>query len=171
MTTAPTIRDETASDQEAVFRVERAAFGREVEPGLVDELRANGHLTVSLVAEVDGAVVGHVAYSPVRFEPELPGVRAVLLGPLAVAPEHQRRGIGGALLRAGNARCAELGYDAVFLVGHVTYYPQFGFRPGRELGVHYLDDRDSYMGLELRAGALAGVEVQLVASEEFAPYE
>jgi putative acetyltransferase len=71
----------------------------------------------------------------------------------------------------GIARCRDLGFDAIFLLGHPAYYPRFGFVPGRELGVHYMDDRDAFMGLELREGALDRVEARLVLAEEFAPFE
>jgi putative acetyltransferase len=168
---APLIRTETASDIEAVFRVNEAAFGEAVEAELVDALRANGHLVLSLVAEVNGAIVGHIAYSPVSFEPPRPAVKAVLLGPVAVAPERQRQGIGGALIQEGSERLRSQGYNAVFLVGHPEYYPRFGFCPGREFNVHYLDDRDAFMALELSAGVLGGFDTRLLASEEFAPFE
>lgn len=138
---------------------------------LVDALRRNGNLTLSLVAELDGDVVAHVGFSPVGFDPQPPRLRAVQLSPLAVLPPHQGRGIGGALVIEGIARCRDLGFDAMFLLGHPSYYPRFGFRPAREFGVHYQDDRDASMGLELREGALAGIDARLVLSEEFAPFE
>jgi putative acetyltransferase len=167
VTAAPQIRLETASDKEAVFRVNRAAFPDEDVAGLVDELGSNGTLALSLVAESDGEVVGHIGFSPVTFDPLLPSVRAWQLSPLAVLPTHQRQGIGGALVQEGLSRCKELGVDAVFLLGHPAYYPRFGFRPARELGVHYLDDRDAFMGIELQNGALDGVDARLVLPQEF----
>jgi putative acetyltransferase len=178
MTLSPVIRLETASDTEAVFRVNKEAFHATARGGvrrrpeedvaaLVDELRANGNLTLSLVAEIDGEVAGHVGFSPVTFEPGAPGVMALQLSPLAVLPAWQRRGIGGALIREALARCHDLGVDAVFLLGHPGYYPRFGFRPARELGVHYQDDRDAFMGIELRPGALAGSDARLRLSPEF----
>jgi putative acetyltransferase len=89
------------------------------------------------------------------------------LSPLAVLPAWQRKGVGGALIRESLSRCTEIGIDAVFLLGHPEYYPRFGFRPGRELGVHYQDDRDAFMGIELRKGALAGIDAKLKLSPEF----
>jgi putative acetyltransferase len=171
MTTAPTIRLETASDKEAVFHVNQTAFPDEDVEGLVDELRGNGNLTLSLVAELDGEVVGYVGFSPVWLEPAPADVKALQLSPLGVLPQYQRRGIGGALVLAGVECCRPAGVDAVFLLGHPEYYPRFGFRPARELGVHYQDDRDAFMGIELRPGALRGVNAKLALSDEFRRFE
>jgi putative acetyltransferase len=165
------VRQETASDAEAVFRVEREAFGREVEARLVEALWAGGHVLLSLVAEVDGEIVGHIVFSPMTIEGEARSYAAVCLGPLAVAPEHQRQGIGGALIEAGLAELRSEGHGPVFLLGHPSYYPRFGFRPAREFDVHYQDDRDAFMALELQPGALDGVSGRVKFAPEFAPFE
>ncbi len=151
------IRHETASDREAVFRVEAQAFGRDAEARLADALRDAGKTLLSLVAEDDGEIVGHIVFSPMSIESGSASHAAVCLGPIAVAPPHQRRGIGGRLIEAGLAELRDAGHDAVFLLGHPTYYPRFGFRPAREFDVHYEDDRDAFMAIELRPGALDGV--------------
>jgi putative acetyltransferase len=164
------IRPETAADQEAVFRVETDAFAPEDVASLVDLLRAHGKLSLSLVAELDGAVVGHVSFSPVTFDPPREDLQALQLAPLAVLPAHQRQGIGGALVREGLARCRALGFEAIFLLGHPAYYPRFGFRPAREFGAHYEDDRDAFMAIELRPGALRDLNATLVLAEEFDAY-
>ena len=162
------VRQETASDAEAVFRVERAAFGEEDEARLVEALRAGGHVLLSLVADVDGEIVGHIVFSPMMIEAEA-GSRyeAVCLGPLAVAPSRQRQGIGGALVKAGLAELRLGGHGAVFLLGHPSYYPRFGFRPAREFDVHYQDDRDAFMAVELYPGALEGVSGRVRFAPEF----
>ena len=165
------IRREAASDIEAVFRVERDAFGREKDALLADALRDGGKVLLALVAVLDGEVVGHVVFSPMRIESEDAVHEAVALGPVAVTPSHQREGIGSRLIETGLEMLREAGYGAVFLLGHVSYYPRFGFRPAREFGVHYEDDRDSWMGLELRPGALAGVSGTAWFAEEFAAAE
>jgi putative acetyltransferase len=166
------IRHETASDAEAVFRVERDAFGEEVEARLVEALRAGGHVLLSLVAEVDGEIVGHIVFSPMTIESETDSrsYPAVCLGPLAVAPLRQRQGIGGALIEAGLAELRSGGHGAVFLLGHPSYYPRFGFRPAREFDVHFQDDRDAFMAIELREGALDGVSGQVKFAPEFDPF-
>jgi putative acetyltransferase len=169
----PTIRQETASDAEAVFRVEREAFGEEVEARLVEALRAGGHVLLSLVAEVDGEVVGHIVFSPMTIESETDSrsYPAVCLGPLAVAPSRQRQGIGSALIEAGLAQLGSAGHGAVFLLGHPSYYPRFGFQPAREFDVHFQDDRDAFMAIELREGALDGVSGQVKFAPEFEEFE
>ena len=161
-----TIRHETASDREAVFRVEAQAFGRDLEAHLVDALRDAGKVLLSLVAE-DGEIVGHVLFSPMSIESASAAHAAVCLGPIAVAPSRQRQGIGSRLIEAGFAELRAAGHDAVFLLGHPLYYPRFGFRRAREFEVHYEDDRDAFMALELRPGALDGVSGTARFADEF----
>ena len=152
------IRLEQPADRTAVREVNEAAFGTSVEADLIDVLRDRGRLLISLIAEHEGAVVGHLALSPVSLaenaEANIGG-----LGPMAVAPEHQRRGIGSALVREGLARCESLGCDAVVVVGHAQYYPRFGFVPAAHHGFRceYDVPDDVFMILELRRGALRGL--------------
>ncbi len=130
------VRDERASDQARVFAIQSAAFGRDGEARLVDALRAAAHPRISLVAERDGVVVGHVFVSPVTVDPD-GGVPAGGLAPLAVAPAEQGHGVGGALVRAALARSPALGWRAVFLLGDPRYYTRFGFTLAGPLGLHY----------------------------------
>jgi putative acetyltransferase len=162
------IRPETASDREAVLRVERDAFGQDTEPRLVEALHEGGHVTLSLVAELDGRVVGHILFSPMTVEPEDGASHpAVCLAPVAVAPGHQRTGIGSRLIEAALRELRQQGHGAVFLLGHPSYYPRFGFRPAREFDIHYQDDRDAFMALELYPGALDGVSGNVRFAPEF----
>lgn len=116
-----TIRPETPADFEPIARLLDAAFGGQAESRLVDALRADGDLALSLVAENAGAIVGHLALSPVTAP-----FPALALAPLAVAPAQQRRGIGAALIAAAQA----LRPDATIIVlGDPAYYGRFGFRP------------------------------------------
>jgi len=152
------IRPEQPEDIESIRNINKEAFGRENESKLVDKLRSRGVLTISLVAVQDGEVVGHIAFSPVVVEPETSGFMAITLGPIAVLPAHQRKGIGLQLVRAGLEECQRLGHEIVFLVGHPDYYPRFGFVPARPKGVdcEFEVPEDAWMILELRKGALAG---------------
>ena len=166
-----TLRPERPEDIEAIRGVERAAFGSEDEPGLVDALRDAGHLLLSLVAEDDGEIVGHIAFSPMTVDTETDTYAAICLAPLAVTPSHQRQGVGSALMNAALDELARRVDSAVFLLGHPSYYPRFGFRPAREFDVHYQDDRDSFMALELRTGALDHVSGAAHFAPEFASFE
>jgi len=149
------IRDEVARDHAAVRHVVASAFETAAESRLVDALRERARPVVSLVAEKAGSVVGHVMFSPVSLSghPEVPMMG---LAPMAVAPEHQRTGIGSALARAGLDRCAQLGIAAVVVLGHPAYYPRFGFVPASrfEIDCEYADTEEAFMAIELIDGAL-----------------
>jgi len=152
------IRPERSDDWPGIHALNAAAFGRNAEADLVDALRANGHLTLSLVAERDGQIVGHIAFSPATIASPDGDWMALALGPLAVLPAHQRSGVGSALVRAGLAACLAMVHDVVFLLGHETYYPRFGFAPSQPKGVCWADHPDEathFMVAELRPGALA----------------
>jgi putative acetyltransferase len=166
-----TIRHEAASDREAVSRVLRDAFGGEDEVRLVDTLRDAGHVRLSLVAEEDGDVVGHIAFSPMTIASDSGAHPAVCLAPVAVTPQRQRAGVGSALIIAGLDELRAAGESAVILLGHPTYYPRFGFRPAREFDLHYQNDRDAFMALELQPGALDHVSGTARFAPEFAPFE
>jgi putative acetyltransferase len=132
------IRREVAADREAIFAVHNAAFATTdgsvaYEAMLVDNLRAAGDVIagLSLVAEVDGWVVGHVVGSRGHIGPE----PSVGLGPLGVLPGHQGTGVGSALMHAVLAAADALDSPAVVLLGDPGYYRRFGFHPARTLGV------------------------------------
>jgi putative acetyltransferase len=154
------IRPEAPRDQRAIFDVNARAFPQPAEARLVDALRAANAVTSSLVAERDGRVVGHILFSPVRVEGEGGGFVAQGLGPVAVDPDCQRDGIGGALVRAGLDACRRAGHAIVFVLGHAAYYPRFGFEPAAPRGLFYADTSRDYTPVffvaELEAGALAG---------------
>jgi putative acetyltransferase len=153
-----TVRPEAASDRDAVRRVHATAFATPEEADLVDALRAGAAPLVSLVAEEDGDVVGHVMFSPVAL-PDHPELRLMGLAPLAVVPGRQRSGIGAALTRAGLEHCREIGVGAVVVLGHPDYYPRFGFVRADAFGIgcpFVGAPADAWMLLELDAGHLRG---------------
>lgn len=125
------IRDETTADIDSIRDVNRRAFAQEQEGNIVDALRSNGAALLSLVAIVDGEVVGHIMYSPATVN-ETTGAA---LGPMAVLPEFQRRGIGSKLVEAGNQRLKDQGFPFIIVVGHAEYYPRFGFIPASKHGI------------------------------------
>ncbi|PWV59567.1 GNAT family N-acetyltransferase [Plasticicumulans acidivorans] len=124
------IRPETSADIEAIGELTREAFAtlaisQHTEPFIVAALRAAGALTVSLVAELDGRLVGHIAFSPVSLADGCAGWYG--LGPLSVRPAYQRQGIGSALVRQGLAQLQALAGKGCCLVGHPHYYRRLGF--------------------------------------------
>ncbi len=164
----PTTREETVSDQEAIREIHRAAFGSDEEARLVDALRKEGAFVASLVAEVDGRVVGHILFTELPIQTADGVVRAVALAPMGVAPGFQRRGIGAALVRQGLQLCRARGYAAVVVVGHPEYYPRFGFSAKLAERLRAPFSGPAFMALELVPGALAGIEGAPRYAEAFA---
>src|SRR5262245_50833226 len=117
-----TIRHEIAADHEAVRHVNRLAFGQDDEAGIVDALRNGGYVRVSLVAEVEGRVVGHILFSDLPILRDEGTVGALSLAPMAVLPEFQKRGVGSALVRKGLEACREQGHRIVVVLGHPDFY-------------------------------------------------
>jgi putative acetyltransferase len=122
------VRDEQSGDEQAIHDVHVHAFGRGLEARLVDLLRAAGKATIGLVGCENDRVVGHILFSPITIADAPTDFRGAALGPVGVLPERQPKGIGSTLIREGLARCEREGYDLVILLGHVTYYPRFGFK-------------------------------------------
>lgn len=150
------IRPETPADRDAVHDVVRDAFGQTPEAVLVDRLRASAHPQVSLVAESDGRIAGHIFFSPVALR-ESDALAAGQLAPLSVSPKHQRVGVGSALVRAGLEACRGLGWCAVFLVGDPDYYGRFGFEMAAPRGFSLAGPHGEFLQVAaLRAGALDG---------------
>jgi len=125
------IRNETDADIGAITEVTIAAFetleiSNHTEQFIIEALRAAKALTVSLVAELDGRLIGHIAFSPVTISD---GTRNWYgLGPVSVSPEYQRKGVGKALIQEGLSRLKNLNAQGCCVVGHPEYYRKFGFR-------------------------------------------
>jgi putative acetyltransferase len=131
-----TIRDEKPLDVESITHVTIAAFkdhpiSHQTEHFIVAALRVAGALSLSLVAEVGGEVVGHAAFSPIAISDGSQGWYGV--GPVSVLPELQRKGIGSALMREGLSRLKVSGAKGCMLVGDPAYYARFGFKNRPEL--------------------------------------
>ena len=130
------IRKETVADVEAITEVTIAAFknhpiSHQTEHFIINALRDADALTISLTAEIDARVVGHIAFSPVKISDGTKDWYG--LGPISVLPEYQRRGVGKSLIKKGLSLLKELGGQGCALVGDPNYYKRFGFKNYPEL--------------------------------------
>jgi putative acetyltransferase len=152
------VRPEREGDADAIHRIHAAAFGRSGEAELVRALRGSGDAYLGLVAETAGAVAAHVAFSAVAIEHGRPARPALALGPLAVDPALQRAGAGAALVEAGLRACAGRGAGLVFVLGHPSYYPRFGFAPAPPRFLYRDAERSrAFFVRELEPGAADGL--------------
>ena len=128
------IRPTTQADLEEILAVERAAFKRESEVNLTAAILADpsAEPRLSLIAYVDDQPVGHILFSKGTLTNH-PDVVLSFLAPLAVIPSFQRQGIGGALIKMGLELLTKANVDLIFVLGHPTYYPKFGFKPASKL--------------------------------------
>jgi putative acetyltransferase len=132
-------------------------FDTGAEADLVDALREQASPVISLVAEEDGSVVGYALFTSVALDGD-PEAKLMGLAPLAVSPEHQGKGLGSALVRAGFERCKALGFGGVVVLGHPEYYRRFGFTPAARFGLRseYRVPDDVFLAIELAPDALQG---------------
>lgn len=151
------IRAEKESDRKGVYDINVSAFETLSEANLVDALRDQAQPVISLVAEDDGDVVGHIMFSPVSLAGH-PNLKVMGLAPMAVVPDHQKKGIGSELVLAGLEQCKQLGFSAVVVLGHPAYYPRFGFSPSSRFGIdsEYEVPEEVFMAMELEQGTLSG---------------
>lgn len=158
------IRVATETDRDAILAVHMNAFGEDEGPvigKLVDEMLddASGEPMLSLVADTDDGLIGHLLFTSVRIEPDESTVSARILAPLAVAQNRQRQGIGGRLIQAGLRQLTDAGVDLVFVLGYPNYYYRIGFKPAGIQGLRATypippQNADAWMVTELTPGTL-----------------
>lgn len=150
------IGEERPEDAAAIAALHEAAFGGPAEARIVDRLRRDGLIVLSLVAIDREKIVGHVLFSRLAVTVDGRPVLAAALAPLAVRPDRQRQRIGSRLVENALPLLRERGVEAVIVVGHPAYYRRFGFSAAlaRKLDSSYTGE--AFMALELRPGALAG---------------
>ncbi len=131
------IRAERPPDRQSIRAVHVEAFGQREEADLVERIRADRWFIpeLSLVAESDGGIVGHILFSKIEVADGDRKTDALALAPMAVLPDYQRRGIGSRLVVEGLRKCGEFHFPAVIVIGHPDFYPKFGFKPARPLGL------------------------------------
>ncbi len=153
------VRAETPDDYRAIDVVNLSAFEGEAEAQLVGELRKSDSFIpdLSLVAELNGRIVGHVVLSRVKLINKDGETGILALGPMSVVPSQSHRGIGSELIDAAVARARALCFGAIVVAGHPDYYLRFGFRPASDWGLtcNLAIPEDALTAMELVEGTLA----------------
>lgn len=155
--TAFAIRAERPEDLESIREVNRLAFGQDAESRLVDRLRADGLVVASLVAAEGPRVIGHLLFSELPIETNSAVIRGAALAPMSVIPSRQRQGIGSSLVREGLDECRRYGVAVVVVLGHLDYYPRFGFSAEKAECLRSRYSGPHFMALELVPHTLKGV--------------
>lgn len=163
-----TIRKETHADYNAVTEVIKSAFPFRVELKhefnewvVVERTRDSEYYIndLSLVAELDGVVVGHIMFTPMTIDGDQGSFQSLALAPVSVHSDYQNRGIGKQLVTAGIEEARRLGYPSIIVLGDPKYYTRFGFELASKWGIGTTPDCNDtcLFAMELSAGALAGV--------------
>lgn len=124
-----TIRPEGKEDFSVIRQINRKAFDTDAEANLIEALRKSNVPIISLVAEYNDIVIGHILFSEVSLDGHCPNIKISGLAPMAVLPEYQKKGIGSQLVIEGMKACRQTEYSAVVVLGHPQFYPHFGFEP------------------------------------------
>lgn len=170
------IRQENQRDYKSVFRLIEKAFEKEPysdhkEQFLVQRLRESDAFIpeLSIVAEVEGQIVGHVLLTKIAIENDLESFESLALAPVSVLPEFQGKGIGSKLIIHSHALAKELGYQSIVLLGHQNYYPRFGYELASNYGIELPFDvpKENCMVKALTENGLAGTRGKVVYSTAF----
>jgi putative acetyltransferase len=143
------LRDESSGDHDAIRKLHLTSFPRPGEADLVDQLRRDGDVVISLIAIEGGTLTGHVVFSKMAAP-----FRALGLGPVAVLPDWRRRGIAAALVREGIKRAGYEGWAGIFLLGDPNYYRRFGFESKHADGFESPYAGPHFMALPLNSDEL-----------------
>ena len=162
------IRNEMAEDIPFIYSLNESAFDSDDEAKLVNALRTNVKRVISLVAETNDEVIGHIMFSPVTLI-ENTDLKFYGLAPMAVGSKFQNQGVGTLLVEAGLRECKSRSVSAVFVLGHPNYYPRFGFKSSSVFGIksEYEVPEDVFMGIELVPGSLNNLNGVVKYSAEF----
>jgi putative acetyltransferase len=165
------IRETTPEDQKWILHVEREAFQRDPEANITRDMLSDpsAEPRVSLLAFVENQPVGHILFTRGYLEGN-PQIDVSFLAPLAVIPKFQRQGIGGSLIKEGLSRLSKMGVDLVFLLGHLEYYPRFGFASASKLGFPPTypippEVCNAWMVLALRPGVIGRVSGKVICCD------
>jgi predicted N-acetyltransferase YhbS len=170
------IRQEKEKDLKDVFCLIEKAFKKEQfsdgqEQFLVERLRKSTAFIpeLSLVAEVEGEIVGHILLTKLKIKNETNEFDSLALAPVSVLPEFQGKGIGGELIMKAHSKAKELGHKSVVLLGHANYYPRFGYEQANKFGIELPFDvpKENCMVIELKENGLKGVRGMVEYPKEF----
>jgi putative acetyltransferase len=168
------IRQEIASDYEKVYEINKLAFQQESESKIIEQIRKGNNFIpeLSLVAEVNSEIVGHILFSKIKIVGDST-FDSLALAPMAVIPEFQKRGIGSKLIRRGIEKAKELGFDSIIVLGHKDYYPKFGFQKASKWGIQcpFEAPEEAFMAIELTEKALDGKSGIVHYPDEFMEVE
>jgi len=169
------VRTASESDRQAISNIVIAAFGNEEGNeinGLITDLLADpsAQPLLSLVAAADGTAVGHILFTNAWIKHSHRMISSTILAPLSVHPEYQRQGIGGLLIQEGRKRLKATGVELVFVLGHPSYYPKYGFSAAGTLGFDAPypippEHADAWMVQELQAGVVGHVRRQVICAD------
>ena len=165
------IRETTPVDIKDIFYVEREAFQRDSEVNITRDMLSDQSAKphVSLLAFVKNKPVGHLLFTRGYIEGN-PRIGVSFLAPLAVIPNFQRQGIGGALIKEGITQLSKMGVDLVFVMGYPEYYPRFGFTPASKLGFQPTyplpaEVADAWMVLALRPNIIGTISGKVICCD------
>lgn len=165
------IRKTTDADLNEILHVEREAFNSEKEPALTKEILEDPSAkpVLSLIALIEDQPAGHILFSKAHILGNL-DLAVYFLAPLAVISKFQRQGVGGSLIKKGLVLLEKSGVDLVFVVGHPTYYPRYGFTPARKIGFEPTypmpkEVADAWMVQVLKPGLIGSVSGKVVCCD------
>lgn len=165
------ITHETVGDYEAIKKINDLAFGQEDEGRLVEKLRKKNDFIpeLSSIAKINKKPVGHILFYPVYIRSKKTNHISLSLGPMAVLPDFQKKGIGKKLVQNGLARAKRLGFRSVIVVGHPNYYPKFGFQLASTWGIEapFEVPDNAFMAIELEKDALKNINGTVIYPPEF----
>lgn len=169
--TAIRVRQEQATDREAVYLIHQNAFKQTNEADLVNALRNSEAFIpeLSIVAVIDEKVLGHLLFTRISITDGNASHESLALAPVAVDPVYQSQGIGSALIREGLFLAKKLGFKSIIVLGHEHYYPKFGFVSASrwQIKAPFNVPENAFMALELAPGSLESVSGTVKYAKEF----
>lgn len=165
-----TIRKEEEKDYKNVYEVNCLAFQQESESKLIEKIRKGENFVpeLSLVAEIDDEIVGHILFSRIKVVGDSV-FDSLALAPMAVIPEFQKQGIGSKLIKKGIEKAKEMGFDSIIVLGHKEYYPKFGFQRASKWDIKcpFEVPEEAFMAIELTEKAFEGKAGTVRYPDEF----